>query len=210
MIQRCWKREETSSLLLELHHSPSRNQQVSFESPSSASSHCASSPTALSSQFPLTQHTQSWRAHGCIHLPLSHHNTLFKLDTARSLFFLAELIEPVQPDLPYQSVKGIFHSLQYKTQLPSVLGNTEGHTVWVHELQLTKERSRPMFWGGSTCLVCPTSSATWADTPPVIRLLWIIPNSHLSFISKRGNVAGTSANVHKFLWKRAVSKLAKK
>lgn len=95
---------------------------------------------AFSPQSPPTTHTQthkSWWAHGCIHLPLSHHNTLFKLDTARSLFFLAELIEPVQPDLPYQSVKGIFHSLQYKTQLASMLRNTGGHTVWVHVLQLT-------------------------------------------------------------------------
>lgn len=64
--------------------------------------------------------------------PFSHHNTLFKLDTAWSLFFLAELIEAVQPDLPYQSVKGIFHSLQYKTQPPSVLRNIERHRVWVH------------------------------------------------------------------------------
>lgn len=60
-----------------------------------------------------------------MHLPLSHHNTLFKLDTAGSLFFLAEFIEPVQPDLPYQSVKGIFHSLQCETQRPSVF---EEHT----------------------------------------------------------------------------------
>lgn len=60
-----------------------------------------------------------------MHLPLSHHNTLFKLDTAGSLFFLAVFIEPVQPDLPYQSVKGIFHSLQCETQLPSVF---EEHT----------------------------------------------------------------------------------
>ena len=104
----------------------------------------------LSPQYPLTTHTrththkdtQSWWAHGCIHLPLSHHNTLFKLDTARSLFFLAELIEPVQPDLPYQSVKGIFHSLQYKTQLPSMLRNTGGHTVLVHVLHLTDTKKK--------------------------------------------------------------------
>lgn len=92
-------------------------------------SHCVSSPTAFSTTPTNNTHTdtQSWWARGCIHLPLSHHNTLFKLDTARSLFFLAELIEPVQPDLPYQSVKGIFHSLQYETQLPSMLRNT-GYT----------------------------------------------------------------------------------
>lgn len=125
------RKEEISCLLLELHHSPNRNQQVSFQNPWSASSHHAPSPIALSPQFPPTKHTQSRWAHGCIHLPLSHHNTLFKLDTARSLFFLAELIEPVRPDLPYQSVKGIFHSLQYKTQCPSVVRFKEGHTVCV-------------------------------------------------------------------------------
>lgn len=72
--------------------------------------------------------------------PFSHHNTLFKLDTAWSLFFLAELIEAVQPDLPYQSVKGIFHSLQYKTQPPSVLRNIERHRVWVHGCECYKRK----------------------------------------------------------------------
>lgn len=73
-----------------------------------------------------------------------HHNTLFKLDTARSLFFLADLIDPVQSDLPYQSVKGIFHSLQYETQLSSMLRNTQeeggGHTIWMHLLQTTNTK----------------------------------------------------------------------
>lgn len=64
-----------------------------------------------------------------MHLPLSHHNTLFKLDTAGSLFFLADFIEPVQPDLPHQSVKGIFHSLQCETQLPSVFEEHTGHLL---------------------------------------------------------------------------------
>lgn len=78
-------------------------------------------------QSPPTHKHTDLEGRGCLHLPLSHHNTLFKLDTARSLFFLAEFIEPVQPDLPYQSVKGIFHSLQYETQLPSMFKNTGGH-----------------------------------------------------------------------------------
>lgn len=124
------------------HRSPSRNQQVSFDNPWSTSSHCVSPPIAFSTIPTNTHtHTHSWWARGCIHLPLSHHNTLFKLDTARRLFFLAEFIEPVQPYLPYQSVKGIFHSLQYETQRSSMLRNTGGHTVYgcmCYSLQIQK------------------------------------------------------------------------
>ncbi len=59
------------------------------------------------------------------HLPLSHQNTFFKLDALCRLFFFTEFSQPVLPDLPYQSIKGIFHSLQCKTQLPSVLRNAQ-------------------------------------------------------------------------------------
>lgn len=83
-----------------------------------------------------------------MHLPLSHHNTLFKLDTAGRLFFLAEFIEPVQPDLPYQSVKGVFHSLQCETQLPSVF---EEHTGGPLNRQ-----------GVCVCVWC--SSGSWASS----------------------------------------------
>lgn len=123
--------------------------------------------------------TQSWWARGCIHLPLSHHNTLFKLDTARGLFFLAELIDPVQPDLPYQSVKGIFHSLQYKTQLPSMLRNT-GHTVWVHVLQLTDTKGAKqadvLRWIYLQCLASLILYINWYSFQ---NLIWWIPNTHL-------------------------------
>lgn len=107
----------------------------------STSSHWVSSSIGFS-VIPTDKHTQSWWVRGCGHLPLSHHNTLFKLDTARSLFFLADLTEPVQSDLPYQSVKGIFHSLQYKTQLSSMLRNAWGHPVWVHVLHTTDTQER--------------------------------------------------------------------
>lgn len=127
----------------------------------------APSPIALLPQFPPTEHTQSRWAHGCIHLPLSHHNTVFKLDTARSLFFLAELIEPIRPDLPYQSVKGIFHSLQYKTQCPSVVRLKEGHTVWVHVLQLSQgARQADVLAWALPALCGPALQATLTGTPP--------------------------------------------
>ncbi len=58
-------------------------------------------------------------------LPLSHQNTFFKLDALCRLFFFTEFSQPVLPDLPYQSIKGIFHSLQCKTQLPSVSRNAQ-------------------------------------------------------------------------------------
>ncbi len=50
---------------------------------------------------------------------------IFKLDALCRLFFFTEFSQPVLPDLPYQSIKGIFHSLQCKTQLPSVLRNAQ-------------------------------------------------------------------------------------
>lgn len=103
--------------------------------------------------------TQSWWVRGCIHLPLSHHNTLFKLDTSRSLFFLAELIEPVQPDLPYQSVKGIFHSLQYKTQLSSML--RKNRRTYCMGACVTAYRYKKE--SGSACNVWPASSSIWTD-----------------------------------------------
>lgn len=162
MIQR---RRHFSLQLEEPHHSPDRNLQVSFENPWSTSSHCVSYPIAFST-IPTNNtdtNTQSWETRSCIHLPLSHHNTLFKLDTARSLFFLADLIEPVQPDLPYQSVKGIFHSLQYETQLSSMSrntreggwvgvggGNTTAYGFMCYSLQMQKQTDP----SGSTCHVC--------------------------------------------------------
>lgn len=135
----------------------------------SSSSHWLSSSTAFSRR--PTNNTN--RAGGCcVHLPLSHHNTLFKLDTAWSLFFLADLIVPVLPDLPYQSVKGIFHFLRYKTQLSSMLRNARGSYCMVHVLPSTDTQSLRDEWSVSrwVFLVCVvvvlliTQSVHWKKT----------------------------------------------